>query len=78
MAEEEREYEVTVISREDVTVYPKIATPVVSRIITYVAAGLPPHSITIPRDEWNVEKEKAIIRKDIEARLKMKKEIYKV
>lgn len=78
MSEEEREFEVTVISREDVTTFPKIATPVISRLVTYVAAGLPPATVTIPKDKWTLEFEKELIKKDVQARLKRKPETYRV
>ena len=74
----EREYDVTVISRDEVTTYPKIATPVVNVLVTYVAAGLPPHTVTIPKDEHTLDVEKTRIREDIEKRLKAKPESYKV
>ena len=78
MAEEEREYDVTVIVRDEVTTFPKIATPVVNVLVTYVAMGLPPHTVTIPKDEWTLDVEKTQIREDIEKRLKAKPESYKV
>ena len=73
-----REYDVTVIKREDVTTFPKLATPVVNRLITYVAMGLPPRTVTIPKDKWNVDLEKHVIREDLEKKLKEKAETYKV
>jgi len=75
---EEAEYEVTVIARDDVTTYPKLGVAVETRLITYVAAGLPPSTISIPKEEWTLEVEKKLIREDIEKRLKMKPETYKV
>lgn len=77
MAEKE-EYSVTVISRDEIVTYPKIATPVTNVLVTYVAAGLPPHTITIPKEEYKPELEKKLIREDIEKRLKVKPETYKV
>jgi len=75
---EEEKYEVTVIARDDVTTYPKLGVAVETRLITYVAAGLPPSTISIPKEEWTPELEKKLIRKDIEKRLMMKPETYKV
>ena len=75
MAEEEREYEVTVIARDDVTTYPKIGVAVETRMITYVGAGLPPNTIRILVEEWTLDLEKTRIREDIERRLKEKAEI---
>ena len=72
------EYDVTVLSRDEVTTYPKLNQPAVTIIITYVAAGLPPHSINILKAEWTLQKEKEVIRKDLQERLKKKPETYKV
>jgi len=76
--EEEKEYEVTVLSRDDVTTFPRIGEAVETRMVTYVAAGLPPATIDIPKKEWTLELEKKLIREDIEKRLKVKPETYKV
>jgi len=78
VAEEKARYDVTVLSREEVTTFPKIAQPVVNMLVTYVAAGLPPATVTIPKDEWSPEEEKRVIREDIERRLKFKPETYRV
>jgi len=72
------EYEVTVLIREDVTTYPRIGEPMETRMVTYVAAGLAPNTIRIPKKEWTLELEKKLIREDIERRLKVKPEVYKV
>lgn len=72
------EMEVTVLSREKVTTFPKIATPVINVLITYVAAGLPPATVTIVEDKWNQTEEKRVIREDIERRLKQKAETFRV
>jgi len=78
VAEKPEEYEVTVLSRETITTFPKIDTPVETVLVTYVAAGLPPHTLYIPKKEWTLEKEKELIKKDIQERLKRKPEVYKV
>jgi len=75
---EKPEYEVTVLSRDEVVTYPKLATPVVTVQVTYVAAGLPPATVSIPKAEYSLELEKEKIREDIERRLKVKPETYKV
>jgi len=72
------ELEVTVLSREEVTTFPKIATPVVNVLVTYVGAGLPPHTVTIPKDKWTQAEERRLIREDLERRLKARPETYKV
>jgi len=74
----EPEYDVVVLAREEETRFPKIATPVIYMRITYVAAGLPPETIWIPKPEYSIEEEKKRIREDIERRLKLKPETYKV
>jgi len=75
---EEEAHEVTVISRETVTTYPKLRVPVETVLVTYVAAGLPPATVTILKEEYSLEAEKKRIREDIERRLKVKPEVYKV
>jgi len=75
---EEQEYEVTIIGREEVTVFPRLREAVRVYMITYVAAGLPPATIEIPVEEYTEEREKELIRADIERRLKFKPETYKV
>jgi len=72
------EYNVVILSRAPVTVYPKLNVAEEQLIITYVAAGLWPGSITIKKADWNLPKERDLIRKDIERRLSEKTESYKV
>jgi len=71
-------YEVTVIRRRDITVYPKIRQPLRVRLVTYSAAGLPPRTLSIPKEEWTLEREKQLVRRDIERRLKIRPEVYTV
>jgi len=78
VAEEKREYDVTVLSRHTITTFPKIGTPAETVLVTYVAEGLPPHTLHIPKEEYTLEMEKKLIREDIERRLKAKPERYKV
>jgi len=73
-----KEYEVTVLSRREITIYPRVGEELKQLLITYVAAGLPPETITIDKEKWTLEKEKAYIRERIEKRLKEKPETYKV
>jgi len=72
------EYDVTVIARDDVKTYPKVGVEVETRLVTYVAAGLVPNTISIPREKWTPELEKRLIREDIEKRLPIKPESFKV
>jgi len=75
---EKEEFEVTVLDRSEVVTYPKLATPVTTVMVTYVAAGLPPATFNIPKEEYSKDLEKRLIREDIERRLKVKPETYKV
>jgi len=75
---EKEEYEVTIIGREEVTVFPRLREAVRVRMVTYVGAGLPPATIEIPVEEYTPEKEKELIREDIKRRLAFKPETYKV
>jgi len=75
---EEAEYEVTILSREEVVTYPKLATPVTTVMVTYVAAGLPPATVSIPKEEYTKELEAQRLRADRERRLKVKPEVIKV
>ena len=78
MAKEKREYDITVFPRDTVTTYPKIGVAVDTILVTYVAAGLPPNTLSILKEEWTPELEKKLIREDIEKRLKAKPETFKV
>jgi len=73
-----QEYEVTIISRETITTYPRIGEAVRTVLVTYQAADLPPATISIPEAEYSLEEEKKRIRADIERRLKVKPEVYRV
>jgi len=76
--EEKREYEVVILGRDEIVVYPRLGEAVPTMMITYVAAGLPPATIEIPKAEYSLELEKKLIREDIERRLKFKPETYRV
>jgi len=78
MENAKKEYNVTVLSRDDIATFPKLGQKVVTRLITYVAAGLPPYTVRIPKDKWTTELEKIQIRASIEARLAKKPEAYRV
>ena len=71
-------YEVTVLDRTEVKTYPKLNQPVTNVMVTYVAVGLPPYTITIPKDKWTPEAEKRQIKASIESRLKEKPQTYRV
>ena len=78
MSKEEKKYNVTILSRDTITVFPSLNEKKEVVLVTYVAAGLPPKTIQIPKEEYSIEKEKELIRKDIELRLKAKPESYTV
>ena len=78
MSEPKPEINVTVLRRREISTYPKIGQEVVQVLTTYVAAGLPPATVTIPKKEYTLEKEKALIKRDIQERLKIVPEAYKV
>jgi len=75
---EKQKYRVTILARDDVTTFTEEGEPVEVRRTVYVAAGLSPAPVEIPREEWTLEKEKELVRKDIERRLKEKPETYEV
>jgi len=62
MKEEEKreEYEVEILSREIITTYPKLRQPALTSLVTYVAAGLPPESISILLTDVEPEKPEAL------------------
>ena len=75
---EEKKYEVTILSRDLITVYPQPEKPVKQYLITYMTPGLPPATVEIDEDKWTPENEKRMIRADIERRRKWKPEVTKV
>jgi len=78
MAENETKYDVTILSRDEVTTFVKIGQPAIVVQVTYVAAGLAPATVFIEKDKYSAEFEKQVIREDIEKRFKVRPESYKV
>jgi len=81
MAEEKpkkEEYEVTIISRDEYTTYPKPGVEEKLIAVTYAYADYPPRTIYIPKEVYSPEKEKEEIRKDIETFLLPTPRVYKV
>jgi len=74
----EERYEVTVLRRQEVVTMPKLRQYVTVVLVTYSAAGLPPRTISIPKDEWTLEREKQLVRRDLQRRLKIRPEVYTV
>ena len=75
MAEREKEYEWTIIARDEVTTFPKIGVAVPTMVVTYVGQGLTPDSVYIPKEEWTQKKEDKLIAEKIHERLKFKPEV---
>jgi len=96
----EKIYEVTILDRTFISVYPKLAEEHRQSLVTYTTEELTPGTVTLDLfelfgerqkeaetqikaregDLWKkyLEEEKKAIRKDIEARIAIKPEIYKV
>jgi len=75
---EEEEYEVTILGREEITIFPRLREAVRIKAVTYVAAGLPPETVRIPLEEYSLERERELILEDIKRRLERKPETYRV
>ncbi|TET13498.1 MAG: hypothetical protein E3J82_02915 [Candidatus Thorarchaeota archaeon] len=75
---EKKEYAVTILRRVEIVTHPRIGEPLEQKRITYVAAGLAPATLTIIVDQYSLELEKKRIRADIERRLMLKAESYRV
>ena len=78
MSKNEKMQNVTILSRMDITTYPKLNQPEKIMMITYIAAGMPPHTLNIPKKDYTKAKEKALIKTDIAIRLKSRPETYQV
>jgi len=78
MSKKQEEHNVVVLSRDEITTYPKLGQGEVTVIVTYVAAGLAPKSVYIPKKEYSLLKEKELIKADITARLGKQPETYRV
>lgn len=78
MSNEERRHNVTVLARDERTTFLKVGEPITMNLTTYIAAGLPPHTVRIPKDDWTTELERIVIKDSIESRLAKKPESYRV
>ena len=78
MAEERVKEKVTVVSRREITTYPKLRTPAVQVVVMYSTADLPPSSLFIPKEEWSEEKERELIKEDIKKRREEKPETFEI
>ena len=75
---EKVEYAVTILSEREITTYAKIGQPIKQVIISYVGADLGPRTIRIDKEDYSEEAVKALIRADIEKRLKEEPKTFKV
>lgn len=75
---QEKKQNVVILNRSTVTTYPKLNQPAETMLVTYVAAGLPPHTLHIPMEEYSEPKEKQLIKKSIEERINSRPETYEV
>ena len=78
MSEKKEEYNVVILSRQTITTYPKLGQAVETMLVTYVAAGLPPHTVRMAVEAWTEETEKVLLRASIDDRLLKRPETYKV
>jgi len=59
--EKKEKYEVEVIRRDIITTFPKLRTPALTSLVTYVAAGLPPDTVSILLSEVAPGKEAELV-----------------
>mgnify|MGYP000442139336 CR=1 FL=1 len=79
MAEnEEKGVEVTIIDRREIVTYPRLREPVETVAVTFIAPGMPPKTIFIPKSEYSKEKELELIRKEVTEYMKFKPETVRV
>jgi len=76
--QEKQTFNVTVLTRREISVYPKVGVEEKQIRVTYIAAGLAPHTLRFKKTEHTPEKEKRAIRESIEERLKEKPEKFTV
>ena len=78
MSADGTQYDVEITDRFEVTDYPKVRQPVQVVLVTYVAAGLSPSTVRILKAEYTPQKEREVVKADIEARLKEKPTTFRV
>jgi len=78
MSEKGKKYNVAVLSRDEITTYPKLGVPMITVLVTYVGAGLPPHTVRIPKDNYTPDAEKKLIRASIDDRVTKRSESFEV
>ena len=77
MAEEEG-LEVTIIERREIPLPSVEGEPTVEVWITYRYGTLPPGLVRVPKKDLTKEKEKALIKADIQRRIEAKPEVLRV
>lgn len=78
MVEEKPEGEEIRVSRSEILVPSEDGPPTTMMYITYFAKGLPPGLLTLPKKEWTLEKETALIREDVKIRRKRKPTVVRI
>jgi len=78
MSEKKEKYKVQILNRTELVVFPKVNQPMPIIRVTYYYPPLPPATIDIPKTEYTPEKEKELIRQDIEKRLSQTTETIEV
>jgi len=74
----QEELEVTILSRDDITTYPRLREAVKVRVITYLAPGMPARTVRIPVEEWSPEREAQEIARDIKAYREFRPEVKRI
>lgn len=80
MPEEKKgeEIEITILDRAEMITYPTIEKEVKVMSITFIAPGIPPLTVRIPKEEYTPEREDEEIRKAIGEYKKVKPEIKRI
>jgi len=70
--------EVKILSRIELMVYPKPDTPQTVKAVTYQTGFMPPRTIYIPMTEYNPDKEKELIKADMDKAATTKPETFEL
>jgi hypothetical protein len=70
--------EVKILSRTELMTYPTPDKPVTVKAVTYQTGFMPPRTVYIPKDEYTPDKEKEVIKTDIEKANTTKHETFEV
>jgi len=75
---EEEKITVEIIDRREIITYPKLREAVETVTVTFIAPGMPPRTIFIPKAEYSKERELKLIREEIERWKAFKPETVRV